>query len=147
MIYLFKIMKPRSAIAKGKQLENIVADKLKTVDATAHRQPGSGNGLAKGDISNNLNLCIECKNTTRLNFREAARQVERQAMGYAKEVIVWHAPHTPEGKAVAIIDLDYFIELLKRNAEPKTKVPDRELRWALARIITAAKDVVRRIED
>lgn len=140
-------MKPRSAIAKGKVLENMVAEKLKTIDPTAHRQPGSGNGTAKGDISNSLDLCIECKNTARMNWKETAKQVERQAMGYTKEVVIWHAPNTPENKAVAIIDLDFFIELMARSKEPKIKQPDRELRWALARMLTAAKDVIKRIED
>jgi hypothetical protein len=139
-------MKPKSAIAKGKILENMVADKLKVIDPTAHRQPGSGNGLAKGDISNNLGLCIECKNTARLNWKETAKQVERQAMGYAKEVVIWHAPRTPEDKAIVIIDLDFFIELMGKSKEPKTKEPDREFRYLLNNLKVVIQKVIKRLE-
>ena len=53
-------MKPKSAIAKGKILEEFISERLikSGLDCRAHRQKGSGSGEAKCDISNNLNLCI-----------------------------------------------------------------------------------------
>ena len=57
-------MKTQSAIQKGKQLEEFIVDELRLsgLDRRAYRQKGSGNGLNKGDVWKDLNLCIEAKN-------------------------------------------------------------------------------------
>ena len=49
---------PKSNIQKGKQLENFIVDRLRItgLDTRAYRQKGSGNGLNKGDIWNDLNI-------------------------------------------------------------------------------------------
>ncbi len=100
---------------RGKELENFIADKLKSsgLDLQAIRQIGSGSGLRKGDVHNSLGWTFEAKNTKRFDFYEAAKQVEREAMGYQKSVIVWHPKNRPLENSVAIINFEDFITLLK----------------------------------
>ncbi len=84
-------MKVKSAIAKGKELEKWVIERLKLsgLDRRSHRNPGSGSGLAKGDVDNDLNLCIECKNQKNFS-KEWYKQAERESMGTQEPVVVWH---------------------------------------------------------
>lgn len=42
-------------------LEDFVVQKLKEIDHSAHTTKASGGSTIKGDISNNINLHIECK--------------------------------------------------------------------------------------
>ncbi len=108
-------MNPQSAIQKGKELEKYVVDELGAhgLDNRATRQPGSGNGLRKGDVNNDLGWCIECKNTKNFKYKEAAEQVRREGMGFQKEVIIWHPPGRPLGDSIAIINMHDFFDLLK----------------------------------
>jgi len=120
-------MKPRSAIQKGKELEFYVAEEISKIDPSATRQIGSGNGKRKGDIANTLGWCIECKNTRRFDWKSAAEQVKREALGYAKEAIIWHPPNKPLDHSVAIINLSDFLELLAshKNQETREEILDR----------------------
>ncbi len=108
-------MNPRSAIQKGKDFENFIAEKLRNsgVDRTARREIGSGSGLLKGDISTTLDWCFEAKNTKTFNWKSASEQVKRESLGRKKEVILWHPPNKPMDDSVAIININDFIDLLK----------------------------------
>ena len=108
-------MNPKSAIAKGKLLEDHVAKRLRELglDIRADRQAGSGNGLRKGDIVTDIGVTIECKNVQRLNFNEAAKQVQSASMGYQNTCIVFHPQRVPLEDSVAIIPLEDYLSLLK----------------------------------
>lgn len=108
-------MNPRSAIAKGKQLENHVAKRLNElgIDINANRQIGSGSGLKKGDIQTSIGITFECKNTKTFKWKEAQKQVQRESMGYQQECIIWHSPNTPLENSIAIIPLEDYLQLLK----------------------------------
>lgn len=108
-------MKPRSAIQKGKELENFVVNKLRWsgLDKQAARTPGSGNGKAKGDIWNALGLVIECKNQKKFPHDSLAQVAKANVSFFQTEVVVWHPPRTALEDSVAIMNINDLIELLK----------------------------------
>lgn len=141
-------MNPRSAIQKGKELENYVAQQLvvKGIDRQATRQIGSGNGRAKGDIQTSCGWTIECKNTKSFQWRAAAEQVKREGMGYQREMIVWHPPQRPLGDSIAIVDLDVLLELIASYERNKgaTEILDKyQIKNNLDRAIHHLKQVVK----
>lgn len=115
-------MNPKSAIAKGKELEDFIVSKLRNsgLDPRAVRNPGSGNGKMKGDINNGLGLTIECKNTKKCPGKAEFAQLRREAMGYGVEVMVWHPPKFSLEDSVVLLNINDFLEFLKRAKEPKT---------------------------
>jgi len=141
-------MNPKSAIAKGKELEEWVVNRLKVsdLDIRARRTPGSGNGKEKGDISNDLGICFECKNTKKAPNKATFAQVAREAMGYQKEVIVWHMPQTSLEESIVVIRWDYFEELLKKTKEPTVINPDRATAYKIKRLIQSAKDILKEFD-
>lgn len=141
-------MNPRSAIQKGKELEDFIVSRLRAtnLDARAYRQRGSGNGLHKGDVWNDLGLCFEAKNTQKPNLGPTIKQVIREAMGTQEPVIVWHMPHTPLEDSQVIVSWSYFEQLLVRSRQPSSLAPDRELRWKLENLKRAAGAVISEIK-
>ena len=140
-------MKPQTAIAKGKILEEWIVNRLRLskIDTRAYRQKGSGSGLNKGDIWNDLNLCIEAKNQK--NFKNAwAKQVKRESLGVQIPVIVWHPPQVPLEDSVVMIDWPFFEELLKHWKEPTMKEPDRETAWTIKSAINILKKLLKELE-
>jgi hypothetical protein len=101
---------PKSAIQKGKELEEFIVQRLRLtgLDTRAYRQKGSGSGLNKGDVWNDLNLCFEAKNTAKPNLGPSLKQVNREALGTQIPVMVWHRPRTPLEDSVVIIDWHLF---------------------------------------
>ena len=145
-------MNPGGTQKKGKELENFVANLLVNygIDKTAVRQQGSGSGLRKGDVLNNIGICIECKNTKTFNWKEAAQQVKREAMGTQVEVIVWHPPQKPLDESIVILNVHDFMEYLKKAKEPTTKAnltESRELRYKTQSAITALKALLKDLEQ
>jgi len=147
-------MKPKSSIQKGRRFENFICSEIeKSGLGSARRESGSGNGLKKGDIFSAIDFVIEVKNQKSLAWWSAIDQARSQARSGGSDPDRWalvvRDPRTPETtpSCYVTIDLWQWLNLLKKNAEPKTKTPDRELKWALARMLTAAKDVIRKIED
>lgn len=138
-------MNPQSAIQKGKELENWIVGRLKAsgLDLRAARNPGSGNGKMKGDINNDLGWCIEAKNTRAFPGAGAFRQVREAAMGYQKELIVWHPPNTPLDASQVVMSWHDFEELLLKAREERVEAPDRDMRFALFKLKTAIGEVSR----
>ena len=145
-------MMPRSAIQKGKELENFVVEKIRTsgLDIHAKRQEGSGNGLKKGDIYTALDWTIECKNTKNFNYKEAAAQVQRESMGYQHEAIIWHPPQRPLGDSIVIINIDEFIDLLKQKQKGMSRdeiFNKREFKYNLEKLCFHAKQVIKEMPE
>jgi hypothetical protein len=136
-------MTPKSKIQKGKLLEKYIAGRLTDlgIDSRAERQIGSGSGLKKGDVSNNLGWCIEAKNTKNFEWSKTSKQVRREAMGYQKECIVWKPPRRPMGDSMAIILFEDFLELLKsqKENEGKEEILDK---YVIMRQIDRAKYII-----
>lgn len=116
-------MKPKSAIAKGKILEEYVAAQIraKGLDLKAYRSHGSGNGnTEKSDIWTSLeclgqNIGFECKNHATLKIPEWWRQTKK-LMSLAREpVLVFRQTNEPMGETKVVIYLDTFLEMLKEK--------------------------------
>lgn len=142
-------MNPKSAIAKGKLLEDFIVDRLRTtgLDIRAYRQRGSGNGKNKGDVWNDLNLCFEAKNTAKPNLNNTLKQVNRESLGTQIPVMVWHMPNTPLEDSKVIIDWHYYEKLLLKTKEPTTTNPDREFKWKVQRLVDSAKAVLKELKQ
>ena len=143
-------MKTVSAIQKGKLLENFIVSWLKStgLDIRASRTPGSGNGLAKGDISNDLDLAIECKNTATINLKKTFQQAERQAMGESQPILIWHIPKTPIENNLVVMKLEFFEELMKAKQSKVSAFnhPDKQFTYKLKNLINNCKSVIKEIE-
>lgn len=116
-------MLPRSAIQKGKELEDFIAEELRSsgIDPRAQRQKGSGNGLNKGDIWNAAGICIEAKNTKKFYFDGAWHQAVRESMGTQEPVVVWHRPQTPLSDSIVFMKWEFFKEMLKHKSDTQGK--------------------------
>ena len=149
-------MLPRSAIQKGRLLEQFVVQKLrdKGLDLHATRTPGSGNGTHdKADISTSAqvfgrNLGIEAKNQKTLASPEWWRQTEKLSLLGQEPVLVFKFPREHEENAKVVIYLDTFLDLVKAAREPKkADEGGRELRYQLRIIKEAAKRILRLLGD
>ena len=115
------------------------------LDTRAYRQKGSGSGLNKGDIWNDLNLCIEAKNQK--NFKNNwFGQVKRESLGSQIPVIVWHKNQVPLEDSVVMIGWWCFEELLKKSKEPNIKEPDRAMAWKVRSAVQALKSLLKELE-
>ena len=140
-------MNPKSAIAKGKELENWIVDRLHIsgLDTRAYRQKGSGNGLNKGDVWNDLNLCIEAKNCKNFS-QDWFKQVKRESLGVQIPVVVWHKNQVPLDESVVIISWNYFEELLLKSKEPELKQMDRQVAWKVKSAVNSLKALLKELE-
>ena len=137
---------PQTAIAKGKLLENFVAQEIrkKRLDTQAMRQLGSGSGQWKGDVNTKMKILnrqavIECKNQKVVKFQEWWIQTEKQCLGYGEPVLVIKLYNQPLEASKVVIYLDTFLELVKRASEPKLKDPDRETQYLVRQMIELFK--------
>ena len=140
-------MKAKSAIAKGKLLEEWIVERLRLsgLDTRAYRQKGSGSGLNKGDIWNDLNICFEAKNQA--NFSPAwFKQAERESMGTQEPVVVWHPQNKPMEDSKVFMNWDYFEKLLKKTKEPVLNKPTNELKWRLDSLKSAIQRVIKELQ-
>ena len=148
-------MNPRSAIQKGKELENYTADQinLKGLDTNARRSSGSGNGnREKADVDTNMmvlgrNAGIECKNYKNAHVQEWWDQAKKLEVLGKEPIVVYKLQGESLGEAKAIIYLDTLLDLIKRSTEPKTaKTDNQRLQWLLRSLNKNAKAVLDEIQ-
>lgn len=145
-------MKSRSIIQKGKRFENFVNKQIERAGlGKATRTPGSGSGKIKGDSFNNLEFMIEAKNQKKIDIKRWITQAKQQASignyDSNKWALVFRDPDYPEFERVnVVIDFWEWLELLKKNDEPRIKEPDREMKWKLQRMIDSARAVIRELK-
>ncbi len=108
-------MNPKSAIQKGKLLEQFVVDQLRHsgLDKQASRTPGSGSGKLKGDIFTKLPIIIECKNTKGFQAKKFWKQAEDQGLGYSEVALFWHPPQSPLESTKVMVSLQLFMMMAK----------------------------------
>lgn len=144
-------MHAKSANAKGKRLESHLLDVFRReADATAHRNPGSGNGLDKADIRLPAHdMDIECKNTAKTNLWEDFEQMKRQAIGSNIGALIYRNPRYAEFKSCAVVlDLPDFLTLLReRGGESQVSfTADPSMKYDLQRLVEAAKKIIKHYE-
>jgi len=145
-------MNPKSAIEKGKRLEKYIANEIEQEGlGAARREQGSGSGKKKGDIFCNLPFLIEAKHWDKIRILEWIDQAKSQAeignWSREKWAVVFNDFRKGEFQNLyAVIDFWEWLGLLKKNAEPKVKEPDRQLTWDLKSLLNVAKKVVKQLE-
>ncbi len=116
-------MTPKSAIKKGKQLEEHVVAQLreKGIDPRAYRTKGSGNGTGeKSDIWTSTiilgqNAGFECKNQATLHIPEWWRQTKKLESLSREPILVFKQFGEPLGETKVVVYLDTLLELIKNQ--------------------------------
>lgn len=141
-------MKPSSAIAKGKELEDYICGRLKAhgLDARARRTPGSGSGKLKADIDTDIGWSIEAKNTKNAALPDWWRQSLMQSNSFNRPSVVWHPPNQPMGESVIVCRLEDFLEVLKKGREPILANPDRTTAYTLKSTLVWMKKLLKELE-
>ena len=145
-------MKTSSARAKGKRLEDYVADQIvaKGIDPKARRDSGSGNGdREKGDIVTSMmilgqNAGIECKNQKNIAIQDWWRQTKLLEKLQREPVLVFKIEDERWEETKCVIYLDTLLDLIKLSNTDKIyeEVPaedNRDKRWAIQNAISALK--------
>lgn len=147
-------MNPKSAIQKGKDLENYLVQQLrdKGLDVRAARSHGSGNGNSeKSDVWTSLrvlgqNVGFECKHYGSLAIQEWWRQTKKLEKLGREPVLVFKQTQDQYADVRVVIYLDTFLELVKAaNGSPpviNVGIPvvtasDREKSYALDQLKVA----------
>lgn len=146
-------MKSKSAQAKGKRFEKMVAELVVSMGfGKAMRQAGSGNGMNKGDISWSIPRVPELKNQPS-KFPKALlewiEQAEKQDLAKEGWVLILRDPRAPEVKlrAFAVLDMHEYLELELVKKAPKSKEPDRDLKYRLERLKKLAHECMKLAEE
>lgn len=152
-------MKPSSAKAKGKLLEDYVADQIvsKGIDPKAHRDGASGAGnREKGDINTSMmvlgqNAGIECKNQANLAIPEWWRQTKKLESLRREPILAFKIYGEPMEETKVVIYLDTFLELVKLSNTDKiyeeiTPEDSNTKKWAIQNAITSLKKLLKEYE-
>jgi len=108
------------------------------IDKTAMRNPSSGAGTYKSDVINSLDINFEVKTVKRLNLQEAWKQSSRDAdMSQATPYVVIHFDGMPDDMWLIVIDNWTWADMFKKGQEPKSKEPDRQMRYDLQNLKNA----------
>lgn len=158
-------MKAKSAIQKGKKLEEYLVSQLieKGLDNRAYRSKGSGNGNGeKSDTWTSLmilgqNAGFECKNHKTVCIPEWWRQAKKLESLGREPVLVFKLPQDPLAGTLAVVYLDTLLELILATngvkIEPTASLPyetaevSRETRYKLERAKTAINDLIKNLND
>lgn len=133
---------------KGNAFEREVAAEFRLqLGGFAARNAGSGSGIAKSDVHNDLGLNLECKRVERLNIFKAIFQSERDAeKAHSKPTVVFRANRMEE--PYIAIRLSHFFELFKAAREPKTfKTDNQRLQYLLRQARTMLNNLLKEIEE
>lgn len=147
-------MNPNSKINKGKRYEKHLAGIIESMGfGRAIRSAGSGNGNRdKGDLICNLPFLIEAKNHDTLHvpawIDQAKRQAQQGNWSSDKWAVVFRDFRQPETTSddYVVISFTEFLTLLKKDSEPRTKAPDREMKWKLQNLKTICGQLIKELE-
>lgn len=112
-------MKPRSAKAKGRKLQNTVRDLIKEHfpqlhpdDVVSTQMGGAGVDIQLSPAARKVfPYSIECKNTEKINIWAALEQSEANVKDGTFPVVFFKRNHS---KTYVAIDADHFFDLIKR---------------------------------
>ncbi len=117
-------MKPKSAKAKGRNLQNLVRDKLRHIfvdlwtkipsleydDIKSQTMGMGGEDIVLSPLAKKfIPYSFECKNTERLNLWKSLEQCEGNSEDRSPVLVI----KKNRSKVYAIIEFDEFIELIK----------------------------------
>lgn len=101
---------------KGNAGEHAVAHFLERNGIKAFRNSMSGGSIWKGDIANNLDLCIEVKTVKKLNLKDAWFQVNTDSSkSHATPTLFIHFDGMPKDSWLVVMESSDWIEHLARR--------------------------------
>lgn len=114
-------MNPKSTKQKGKQLENHIADQMRSkgIDNKAIRDGASGAGTReKGDIITSAqvfgrNLGLEAKNQKNAHLNEWWKQTQKLELLGREPVLVYKLEREQYGDAKAVVYLDTLLDMIR----------------------------------
>ena len=113
-------------------------------DKSAMRNPSSGAGYYKSDVINSIGYNFEVKTVKKLGLQQAWKQSERDAeKSQAIPSVVIHFDGMPEDMWLIVIDNYTWADMFKKAQEPKSKEPDRQMRYDLQALKNAATRVMK----
>lgn len=129
-------MKAKSAIQKGKNLENHIADEItKRGLGKSYRSHGSGSGTReKSDIWSSMAMgdrtaFIEAKNRQRISIKAWWRKLEKQADDQNREpILAFKIAGDPYENTLATIRLETLLDLLAEDREVEEVVEPANIR-------------------
>ena len=152
-------MKAKSAIQKGKDLEEEVCKQLreKGLDLKAYRSKGSGSGTGeKADIWTSLtvlgrNAGIECKNHKVPHIKDWWSQTQKLEKLGREPILVYKLYQETKGDIKAVVYLDTLLDLIKlaNTVEPqedREPQSDYKLKWLLKSGIDILKKITKELE-
>jgi len=152
-------MKPKSAIQKGKDLENYVCEQLqrKELDLKAYRSKGSGSGTGeKADIWTSLtvlgrNAGIECKNHKVPHIKDWWEQTQKLEKLGREPILVYKLFGESKEETKAVVYLDSLLDLIKLAnqvgpQEDREQHKDYKLSWLLKSGIEILKKIIKELE-
>lgn len=148
-------MKQASALAKGKKLEDWVANQIreKGLDPKAYRSHGSGStNNEKGDIWTSMqclgqNVGIECKNQKVLKIQEWWKQTLKLESLSREPVLVFKVDGEPMEATKCVIYLETFLELCARQGDRvEPEYEDPRQKYEVKNAIEALKKVLKHYE-
>lgn len=152
-------MKPKSAIQKGKDLENYICEQLisKGLDLKAYRSKGSGSGTGeKADIWTSLtvlgrNAGIEAKNHKTPHIKDWWEQTQKLEKLGREPILVYKLFGESYGETKAVVYLDSLLDLIKlaNQVEPQNdREPQKDIKlsWLLKSGIDILKKITKELE-
>ncbi len=146
---IIKVMKSKSAKAKGGRFENYLVERFREIDPKAHRNYGSGAGLDKQDVRiPSLNIEIEAKNQQTIKLLDWWEQTEKQRTLGNTGILAIRNPKKPEfAQTLIVLDLEDFMEILQGDREPiETTSEDRKAKWETENAIRSLKSLLKVLE-
>ena len=146
-------MKAKSAIAKGKVLEDYVSSQIreKGIDPKAVRSHGSGNtNTEKGDIWTSMeilgqNVGIECKNQKVIKIQDWWRQTQKLESLGREPVLIFRIDREPLEETKVVIYLDTLLELVA-GQEGAVTHQDPKAKWAFQNAREALRVAIKYLE-
>lgn len=151
-------MKGASAKAKGKLLEDYVADQIvaKGLDPKAHRDGASGAGTReKGDINTSMmvlgqNAGFECKNHATLHIPDWWKQTKKLEKLGREPILAFKIYGEPMSETKVVVYLDSFLELVKASKGVVAQVEGESLSYeqksSLRYLLQACKKTLKEFE-
>jgi hypothetical protein len=152
-------MKPKSAIQKGKALEDYICEQLieKGLDLKAYRSKGSGSGTGeKADIWTSLtvlgrNAGIEAKNHKVPHIKDWWKQTQKLEVSGREPILVYKLAGEGYKETKAVVYLNSLLELIKlaNQVDPQEDREPQEnykLKWLLKSGIDILKKIVKELE-
>lgn len=105
-----------NAKKKGNKGEHAFAHFLMAHDIKAFRNSMSGGSIWKGDIANNLDLCIEVKTVKKINLQDAWFQVNSDSSkSHATPILAIRFDQMPKDSWLVVMESSDWVELLKNK--------------------------------